>query len=88
MFKFVLSACAAFAFAAPTWQIIDSNLANTATGIAFTSDTVGYACGGSNGAGPQIFKSTDGGHDWTTCAATFGLDLLLLDLDATENVCS
>jgi hypothetical protein len=29
-------------------------------GLAFTSDTVGYSGGASNGVGPQIFKTTNG----------------------------
>ena len=55
-------------------------------GLAFTSDTVGYAGTASNGVGPQILKTTNGGVNWTPCEATFGLDLMLLDTDATENV--
>lgn len=85
MFAACLFASAALALGVPTWKIIDPSISGTATGVAFTSDLIGYAAGGSNGAGPQIFKSTDAGVTWTTCPAQFGIDLLLLDLDATEN---
>ncbi len=47
-------------------------------------------CGRRPGDGSEpvccLFQSTDGGTSWATCPASFGLDLLLLDLDATENV--
>ena len=32
----------------------------TDTGVAFISESVGYAAGDANGVGPAIFKSTDG----------------------------
>ena len=55
-------------------------------GVAFSSDSVGYICGGSNGVGPQILKTTDGGMSWNPLNVNFGLDVLLLDLDAVEDV--
>jgi len=73
------------AIAAPTWKLIDSDIATVDTGVAFVSDTVGYTSAVSNGAGPQILKTTNGGVNWASCPATSGLDILLLDIDATVN---
>jgi len=70
---------------AQSWKIIDSDIATVDTGVAFTSDTVGYSAATANGAGPEIVKTTNGGVNWASCPATFGLDLLLLDIDATED---
>jgi len=78
-------ACVAAAVSAAEWKIIDSNIATIDTGLAFTSDTVGYTGGAANGVGPEIFKTVDGGKTWTVCPAKFGADLLLLDTDAADN---
>jgi len=75
----------AVAVSAAEWKIIDSDIATIDTGLAFTSDTVGYTGGAANGVGPEIFKTVDGGKTWTVCPAKFGADLLLLDTDAADN---
>jgi len=80
-----VAAAVAVASAAPAWKIIDSDIATIDTGLAFTTDLIGYSGGASNGVGPAIFKTVDGGVTWTTCPAQFGLDLLLLDTDAALN---
>lgn len=80
-----LSLLAAVASGAPTWHVVDSDIATVDTGLGFTSDLIGYTGGAANGAGPEIFKTVNGGVNWTPCPAKFGLDLLLLDTDATEN---
>ena len=54
-------------------------------GIAFPTATTGYTAGDANGEGPAILKSTDGGHNWSVCNATFGPDLLLLAATAAED---
>jgi photosystem II stability/assembly factor-like uncharacterized protein len=56
------------------------------TGVAFTSDLVGYSGGDVNGEGSEILKTVNGGVNWNPCpVASFGLDLLLLDTDAVES---
>jgi len=80
-----LAGLALAAAAGPSWHIVDSDIATIDTGVAFTSDTVGYAGGASNGVGPQVFKSTNGGVNWVACNTNFGIDILLLDTDAALN---
>jgi len=81
----VFAAVALSAFAAPTWHIVNNDIATIDTGLAFISATVGYTGGVGNGVGPEVLKTTDGGVTWTPCPAQFGLDIILLDTDATEN---
>ena len=40
--------------AAPTWHIIDSDIATIDTNVAFISDSVGYAATTVNGVGPEV----------------------------------
>lgn len=53
--------------------------------MAFTTESLGYTAGDANGKGPVILKTTDGGHTFEPCNATFGPDVLLLDCDAALN---
>lgn len=55
-----VAAAVAVASAAPAWKIIDSDIATIDTGLAFTTDLIGYSGGASNGVGPAIFKTVDG----------------------------
>lgn len=85
-----VAACMALAFsgpasAIPTWNIVAKNLLTTDLGIAFPDPKIGYTAGDRNGEGPAILKSTDGGHNWSVCNATFGPDLLLLAATAAKD---
>ncbi|EGD79233.1 hypothetical protein PTSG_09954 [Salpingoeca rosetta] len=83
-------ACVALAIASPvraipTWSVVAKDLLTTDLGIAFPEANTGYTAGDANGAGPAILKSTDGGHTWNQCNATFGPDLLLLAATAAKD---
>lgn len=54
MIAVALVALLGVASGAPSWKIIDSDIATIDTGISFTSDTVGYAATVNNGVGPQV----------------------------------
>jgi hypothetical protein len=56
------AALAAVALGAPTWHIVDSDIATVDTGVAFTSDLIGYTAGASNGVGPQVRRCGVGGE--------------------------
>jgi len=75
----------AAAASAAQWKVINSDVAVVDTGIAFASLTTGYASGMNSSLGPQILKTTDGGLTWAVCPATFGVDVVLLDIDAIDN---
>eukprot|EP00048_Salpingoeca_helianthica_P014461 m.221809 g.221809 ORF g.221809 m.221809 type:complete len:410 (+) comp15890_c1_seq1:57-1286(+) len=65
------------------WRIVKKNIATIDIGVTFINPFVGYTAATENGSGPAIFKSQDGGHTWTTVNVTsFGLDILLMDIDA------
>eukprot|EP00567_Pseudictyota_dubia_P005918 CAMPEP_0197455168 /NCGR_PEP_ID=MMETSP1175-20131217/40067_1 /TAXON_ID=1003142 /ORGANISM="Triceratium dubium, Strain CCMP147" /LENGTH=300 /DNA_ID=CAMNT_0042988955 /DNA_START=8 /DNA_END=906 /DNA_ORIENTATION=+ len=90
MSRFAVLLCVAVAVAplaahAGTWKLLDSDLDTTDIGIAFTSSSLGYAAGDDNGQGPVILKTTNGGTHWSACPAKFGIDVLLLDVDAVDN---
>jgi len=68
---------------AAEWRIVKKGIATIDIGVTFINPLVGYTAATENGSGPTIFKSTDGGHTWTSCNVTsFGLDILLMDIDA------
>jgi len=75
----VLLAAATFA---ADWRVINNNVLTTDLGIAFLNEFVGYTAGDANGVGPAILKTTNGALSFEKCNATFGPDVLLLDLDA------
>jgi len=85
VYSIALLACVACASAAFEWRVVDTNVLTTDIGIAFISPFVGYIAGDANGVGPAILKSTDGGRHFDSCNASFGIDALLLDVDAAAD---
>jgi len=68
-----------------TWQIVTPDVATIDAGVAFQSETLGYTAGTANGVGPEILITTDGATTWSVCNASFGVDILLLDVAASGN---
>jgi photosystem II stability/assembly factor-like uncharacterized protein len=68
-----------------SWQTIASNVATAATGIWFSTDSVGFLPADENGAGAEILKSTDGGKTWATNEPHQG-GFMFLDVAGYSNV--
>eukprot|EP00042_Codosiga_hollandica_P002760 m.12288 g.12288 ORF g.12288 m.12288 type:complete len:448 (-) comp17397_c0_seq1:85-1428(-) len=75
--QFIVLLLAAGALA--QWKAIDTDLETFDTGIDFASDLVGFTAG-DDGSGPSIYKTIDGGNTWNSVNATFGIDVMLLDI--------
>ncbi len=56
----------------PSWThvVVDSDIGTIDTGVAFTSDSVGYTAGATNGVGPQAFTTKNGGATWCVPTAS------------------
>ena len=65
---FAFAACAT----AADWSIVSKDLLTTELGIGFRSENEGFVAGDANGAGPEIFHTTDGGVTWNASQANFG----------------
>lgn len=72
----------------PSWKLSAANPGSLtfAIGVGFANENLGYIAGGSNGAGPEILKSEDGGVTFKIVEGiNFGLDVLLLAAEAAKN---
>jgi photosystem II stability/assembly factor-like uncharacterized protein len=65
----VVLAILAVASAAPAWKVLKNDLDPVLMGISFLDNQTGFMAGGQDGTppegGPQVYKTTDGGNNWT-----------------------
>jgi photosystem II stability/assembly factor-like uncharacterized protein len=55
--------------AGPQWKVLKNDLDPVLIGISFLDNQTGFMAGGQDGTppegGPQVYKTTDGGNNWT-----------------------